>query len=107
MSGFHTHPGPDDPPLPDSYPDPDVVTWLRWADIEYLGLPIRMTVIPGERVIELWELVDKHPVRWMGNVFRIEAIVPLLYLNHKYEQAIPRRAQRDALARIAADFWKS
>ncbi|GAA2310174.1 hypothetical protein GCM10009853_079560 [Glycomyces scopariae] len=97
--------GPDNP-LPSGYPDPEAVGWLRTDEIEFLELHIRMTITPGERIVQLWQLADGHPVSWIGNVFRIDSEPPGLYLNHKFETTL-NRPQRDSLARLAAKFWKS
>ncbi|MFG3342205.1 hypothetical protein [Glycomyces sp. NPDC048151] len=64
-----------------------------------------MTITPGDRIVQLWELVDDHPVRWLGNVFRVESEPPVLYLNFRFGTQIGY-AQRDALARAGAKFWK-
>ncbi len=98
--------GPDTP-LPKGYPDPEAVGWLRTGDVEYLGLHIRMTIKPGDRIVELWELDDGQPVRWLGNVFRVDSEPPGLYLNHQFEQLLKSRPQRDGLAHLAVKFWKS
>jgi hypothetical protein len=98
--------GPDEPALPGGYPDADVVGWIRSEEIEFTGIHIRMTVTPGERIVQLWELADGRPVRWLGNVFRVESEPPGLYLNHRYESRL-NRLQRDTLARTGAKFWKS
>jgi hypothetical protein len=90
--------------LPDGYPDP-AVTWARTEDLEFVGLHIRMTITPGERLVQLWELVDGHPVRWLGLVYRIDAEPPGLRLNYPFEPHFSR-AQRDVLARTGAKFWK-
>ncbi|MEU6250766.1 hypothetical protein [Glycomyces sp. NPDC047010] len=97
--------GPEHP-MPSGYPDPETVGWLRTEEIEFLELHIRMTITPGERIVQLWELKGDRPVSWIGNVFRIDSEPPGLYLNHKHEKGLSR-PQRDALARIAAKFWKS
>jgi hypothetical protein len=97
--------GPDDASLPGGYPDPEVVGWARIEDLEFEGFHIRMTITPGERIVQLWELVDGHPVRWFGNVFRIDSEPPVLYVNYRYESRL-NRAQRDVLARAGAKFWK-
>lgn len=94
------------PPWPSTYPDPEVVPWMRTDDIEFCGLHIRMTIEPGDRIVKLWALERGHPVRWLANAFRLEAVTPCLRLSCKYEQAIPRRS-RDVLAATAAAFWKS
>jgi len=98
--------GPDERPLPGGYPDPAAVGWLRAEDSEFAGLHMRMTITPGENLVQLWELDDGHPVRWIGNVFRVNSEPPALYLNYSYESRISR-AQRDILARDGAKFWKS
>ncbi|WP_146148194.1 hypothetical protein [Glycomyces artemisiae] len=98
--------GPENP-MPDGYPDAEALGWLRTADIEYLGVHIRMTIKPNDRIVELWELDGGRPARWLGNVFRIDAALPGLYLNHKFEAVLKSRTQRDGLAHIAAKFWKS
>ena len=74
-------------------------------DFEFAGLHIRMTITPGERIVQLWELIDGHPVRWLGNVFRIDSEPPVLKLNYRYETVFSRM-QRDVLARTGAKFWK-
>ncbi|HEX2144131.1 MAG TPA: hypothetical protein VHG10_06455 [Glycomyces sp.] len=94
--------GPDARPLPSGYPDPAIA---RSEEFDYLDLHIRMTVTPGERFVQLWELVDDHPARWLGNAFRVDAEPPCLYLTYRFEPHFSR-LQRDALARIAAKFWK-
>lgn len=110
MSSMHGMAGPGmyvpETPLPSGYPDPEAVGWLRAEEIEFLDLHIRMTVTPGERIVQLWELSAGHPVRWIGNVFRIDSEPPGLYLNYKYERTFSR-SQRDSLARLGAKFWKS
>ncbi|MEU6246085.1 hypothetical protein [Glycomyces sp. NPDC047010] len=98
--------GPNEHPLPVGYPDLDAIGWLRVEEIDYLGLAIRMTVTPGERTVQLWELEGGRPVEWIGNVFRIDAEPPCLHLNYKYERILTR-AQREPLARLGAKFWKS
>jgi hypothetical protein len=98
--------GPEERALPAGYPDLAVVGWLRSEDIESAGIHIRLTVTPGEKIVQMWELVEGHPVRWLGNVFRVDAEPPALYLNHSYESRLTR-PQRDALARTGAKFWKS
>ncbi|MCD0442901.1 hypothetical protein LO763_04585 [Glycomyces sp. A-F 0318] len=98
--------GPDEPALPAKYPDPAVVGWIRSEEIEFEGLHIRLTVTPGEKIVQLWELVDGHPVRWLGNVFRVESEPPALSLNHRYQSRI-KHSRRDALARAGVKFWKS
>jgi hypothetical protein len=97
--------GPDKPPLPQGYPDPDTVGWARTDDLEVHDLHIRMTITPGERIVQLWDLQDGHPVRWFGNAFRLESEPPVLYLNYRYDPLLTR-SQRDQLARTAAKFWK-
>lgn len=97
--------GTDERPLPGGYPDPAVVGWARAEDLEFAGFHIRMTITPGERIVQVWELNDGHPVRWLGNVFRVDSERPVLYINYRYEPHVDR-AQRDALARIGAKFWK-
>lgn len=109
MSSMHGMAGPDmsgtdEVSLPSGYPDPDV-GWARTDDLEFAGLHIRMTITPGERIVQLWELTDGHPVRWLGNVFRIDSEPPVLYVNYRYEAHLSR-AQRDVLARTGAKFWK-
>ncbi|MDN3242688.1 hypothetical protein [Glycomyces tritici] len=96
----------DEVSLPDGYPDPEVVGWARTEELEFAGLHMRMTITPGDRIVQLWELVDGHPVRWLGNVFRVESEPPVLKLNYRYEAHFSR-AQRDVLARTGAKFWKS
>lgn len=98
--------GPDEPALPAGYPDLAVVGWLRSEEIEFAGFHIRLTVTPGDKIVQLWEMADGHPVHWLGNVFRVESEPPALKLNYRYE---PRfgRSQRDALARTGAKFWKT
>ncbi|GAA2305107.1 hypothetical protein GCM10009853_072720 [Glycomyces scopariae] len=98
--------GPDERTPPPGYPDLDEIGWLRSEEIQYLGLQIRMTVTPGERVVQLWELEEGHPVSWIGNVFRIDAQPPCLYLNYRYERLFTR-TQREPLAQLGARFWKS
>lgn len=93
-------------PLPDKYPDEAKVGPFRRKDIEYLALPVRMTITPGEVNVALWELNDGHPVQWIGVVFRIDAEPPGIYLNFKYTQRFTW-PQRDELARLAAEFWMS
>ncbi|NUQ90820.1 MAG: hypothetical protein HOQ43_20440 [Glycomyces artemisiae] len=66
-----------------------------------------MTIKPNDRIVEMWELEDGHPARWVGNVFRIDASTPGLYLNHKIEAVLKTRQQRDGLAHLAVEFWKS
>lgn len=110
MSSMHGMAGPemsgtDEAPLPGGYPDPAVVGWARIDDLEIADLHIRMTITPGERIVQLWELVDGHPVCWLGNVFRIDSEPPVLYLNYRFESHLSR-AQRDVLARTGAKFWK-
>jgi hypothetical protein len=97
--------GIDERPLPGGYPDPEEFGWARIEDLEFAGLHIRMTITPGERIVQLWELEEDHPVRWLGNVFRVESEPPVLYVNYRYEKHLSR-AQRDALARTGAKFWK-
>lgn len=97
--------GTDEPSLPGGYPDPAVIGWVRTEDLEFAGLHVRMTITPGERLVQLWELADGHPVRWLGNVFRIDAEPPVLRLNYPYEAKFSR-SRRDALARAGAKFWK-
>jgi hypothetical protein len=97
--------GRDEVSLPDGYPDPEVVGWARTEDLEFAGLHMRMTITPGDRIVQLWELVDGHPVRWLGNVFRVESEPPVLKLNYRYETQL-NRAQRDVVARTGAKFWK-
>lgn len=109
MSSMHGMAGPDmsgndEPSLPGGYPDP-AVDWARTEDVELAGFHIRMTITPGDRIVQLWELVDGHPVRWFGNIFRIDAEPPVLYPNYRYEKQLSR-AQRDVLARTGAKFWK-
>ncbi|MEU6860605.1 hypothetical protein AB0B28_17245 [Glycomyces sp. NPDC046736] len=94
------------PQPPSGYPDASVVGWVRTEDVESAGLHIRMTIAPADRIVQLWELEDGHPVLWLGNAFRIESEPPGLYLNHRYEARLSR-GQRDLLARAAAKFWKS
>lgn len=98
--------GTDEHPLPGGYPDAAAVGWVRTEDTEFAGIHIRMTISPGDRIVEVWETEDGHPVRWLGNVFRIDAEPPGLYLNHRYERLLSR-GQRDLLARAGAKFWKS
>lgn len=98
--------GSDEAPLPKSYPDPDQVGWIREEDLELDGLHIRMTITPGDRIVQLWELGPEGPVRWMGNVFRIDAEPPAIYLNYAFEKAM-KRARREALVLEAAKFWKT
>ena len=98
--------GPDEPTLPHGYPDASAGIWIRYEDIEFAGAPIRFTVNHGDRIVQIWEMVDGHPVRWVGNVFRVEAEPPALYLNHSYEVRLSR-TQRDELARSGVKFFKS
>jgi hypothetical protein len=91
--------------LPSGYPDYDTVG-LRVKETEFHGLHIRMTMTRSIRIVQLWELVDGQPVRWIGNVFRLDSEPPCLYLAHRYESVLAR-PERDALARIAAKVWKS
>lgn len=95
---------PDTPP--EGYPDSATSGLVRVADIEFLGFTLRMTNLPGERFVKLWELEEGAPVHWFGNVFRVHADPPGLYLNYRYEPALDR-FQRDDLARIGAKFWSS
>jgi hypothetical protein len=97
--------GPDEAPLPEGYPDPAVIGWSRTEDLEFAGLHIRMTITPGERIVQLWELVDGRPVHWFGNVFRVDSEPPQLRVYYPYEKRLGR-AQRDVLARAGAKFWK-
>lgn len=97
---------PDDRPLPDGYPDPEKARWVRTEQIEHCGLHIGMTVTPEHRIVQLWELEAGHPVHWLGNVFRVDAEPPCLYLNYRYDKQF-NRSQQASLARIAAKFWKS
>jgi hypothetical protein len=92
--------------LPSGYPDPETVGWLRAEDIEFLDFHIRMTITPGDRIVQLWELEEGRPVRWIGNVFRIDSEPPWLRLTHQYERRF-NRSQRESLARLGAKFWKS
>ncbi|MFB9661575.1 hypothetical protein ACFQS3_02530 [Glycomyces mayteni] len=92
--------------LPSTYPDAEKIGWIRSEDIEHCGLSLRMTITPGDRVVQLWELVDDWPVKWFGNAFRIHADQPGLYLNYEYSQRLTLR-QKDSLARVAAKFWMS
>ncbi|HEX2143334.1 MAG TPA: hypothetical protein VHG10_02380 [Glycomyces sp.] len=96
--------GPNEPTLPGGYPDP-AVGWARMEDLEFADFHIRMTITPGERIVQLWELADGHPVHWFGNVFRIDSEPPVLKVNYRYESRLSR-AQRDLLARTGAKFWK-
>ncbi|THV25962.1 hypothetical protein [Glycomyces paridis] len=98
--------GSDTPPLPGGYPDPAVVGWIRSDDIEFAGFHIRLTITPGSRIVELWITEDGHPVVWLGNAHRVDSEPPGLHVNHSYSKQF-NRAQRDALAREAAKFWKS
>ncbi len=109
MSSMHGLAGPPmsrptEHELPSGYPD--AADWVRAEDIEFGGLPIRMTVAPGERIVELWELREGRPVQWLGNVFRVDAEPPCVYLNHTYERRLHPN-DRAALARRGARFWKS
>lgn len=97
---------PTRPRLPNGYPDPSSSGWVRTEDAEIAGIHIRMTVAPGDRIVELWELVDDEPVRWVGNVYRVDAEPPCVYLNHLFERRL-KRAEADQLARVGAKFWKS
>jgi hypothetical protein len=111
LSSMHGMAGPDmsasdAPPPPSGYPDASTVGWVRTEDFESSGLHIRMTVSPGEKIVQLWELTDGRPVLWLGNAFRVESEPPALYLNHRYE-ALLNRGQRELIARTAAKFWKS
>jgi hypothetical protein len=90
--------------LPKGYPA--APEWVRTEDLEFGGRSIRMTVTPGDRIVELWELSEGRPVQWLGNVFRVDSEPPCVYLNHTYERHLPP-AERAALARIGARFWKS
>jgi hypothetical protein len=90
--------------LPSGYPDP--AGWVRTEDLEFGGISIRMTVAPGERIVELWELEDGRPRQWLGHVFRVDADPPVVRLHHRYEQRL-KPAERIALARVGAKFWKS
>ena len=96
---------PDTPPAP-GYPDYPANSLMRVTDIDFLEFTIRMTVAPTERFVKLWEVEADVPVRWFGNVFRVHADPPCLYLNYKYERALDR-FQRDQLARLAVKFWSS
>ena len=98
--------GPEERALPPEYPDLAVVGWLRSEDIEFADMHIRLTITPGDRLVQLWELLDGHPVHWLGNAFRIDAEPPAIRLNHSYESRFNRH-QREALARTCAKFWKS
>lgn len=95
---------PDTPP--EGYPDSATSSLVRVADIEFQGFALRMTNLPGERFVKLWELEGDVPVHWFANVFRVHADPPGLYLNYRYERALDR-SQRDELARLGAQFWKS
>lgn len=103
MTGPQPH---DDRSLPAGYPDLEKVGWIRESDIEFAGLALRLTINPGERTVQVWELEEGHPIQWLGNAFRLDSEPPGLYLNYKYEQRLTR-PQRDALAHLAAKFWKS
>ncbi len=92
--------------LPTGYPDPSTAGWIRTDDLEFGGLSIRMTVAPGERLVELWELEDGHPRQWLGHVFRLDSEPPVVRLNYVYERRL-KPAERIALARLGAKFWKS
>ena len=110
MSSMDEMAGPDmsgteSPSLPDGYPDPAVTGWARVEDLEFAGFHIRMTITPGERLVQLWELVDGHPVRWLGLVFRVDSEPPVLRLNYPFERRFSR-SQREILARTGAKFWK-
>ena len=92
--------------LPSGYPDSETIG-LRTKEIEFEGLHIRMTMTPAVSIVQLWELADGHPVRWIGNAFRFDSkLPPCLYLAHRYEPVFAR-AQREDLARLAAKYWKS
>ncbi|SDD06001.1 hypothetical protein [Glycomyces harbinensis] len=98
--------GPDETAMPSGYPDPAVLGWVRSEDIESAGIHIRFTVNPGDKIVQMWELVDGRPARWLGNVYRVDAPIPSLYLNYHYEKRF-KRLQREALALAGAKFWKS
>lgn len=111
MSSMHGLAGPEmsrptGPELPSGYPDPANASWVRTEDIEFDGLSIRMTVAPGERIVELWELEDGHPRQWFGHVFRVDAEPPNIRLNYAYERRFDR-TDRIELAHLGAKFWKS
>jgi hypothetical protein len=92
--------------LPSGYPDSETIG-LRTKEIEFEGLHIRMTMTPAVRIVQLWELAGGHPVRWIGNVFRLDSkLPPCLYLAHRYESVFGRD-RREALAGLAARYWKS
>lgn len=97
---------PTEQRLPKGYPDPTAAGWVRTEDLELGGIHIRMTAAPGERIVELWELEDGWPQRWLGNVFRVDSEPPCVYLNHTYERRL-QPAERRSLARVGAKFWKS
>ncbi|MCD0442824.1 hypothetical protein LO763_04195 [Glycomyces sp. A-F 0318] len=93
---------PDAPP--EGYPDVAASGLVRVADIEFLEFKLQMTTVLGERFVKVWELEEGVPARWFGNVFRVDAEPPGLYLNYRYERMLDR-FQRDQLARLGAEFW--
>lgn len=95
----------DEGSLPDGYPDPEVLGWARIDDFEFAGLHIRMTITPGDKIVQVWELEDGRPVTWIGNVFRVDSEPPILYANYHYEKRLSR-SERDVIARTGAKFWK-
>ncbi|WP_157930412.1 hypothetical protein [Glycomyces xiaoerkulensis] len=88
------------------YPDPTNSGWVRTEELEVSGFHIRMTVAPGEKIVELWELVDGEPGRWFGNVFRLDTKTPSHYLNYELDKHLGR-AEREMLVSRASKFWKS
>lgn len=95
---------PSEQGLPTGYPDP--ADWVRTEDLELGGIHVRMTVAPGDRIVELWELEDGKPREWLGHVFRVDSEPPCLRLAFAYEQRLKTSA-RMFLAREGARFWKS
>ncbi|WP_460544585.1 hypothetical protein [Glycomyces halotolerans] len=91
---------------PKGYPDPTNSGWVRTEDLEFSGFHIRLTAAPGEKIVEVWELVDGEPSRWFGNVIRMDARSPSSYLNFEFEKRLTR-AERDSLIARATKFWKS
>ncbi|MCD0445896.1 hypothetical protein LO763_19995 [Glycomyces sp. A-F 0318] len=96
---------PEERALPATYPDPAIIGWIRSEDIEAADIHLRMTITPGDKLVQLWELDGDHPVRWLGNVFRIDAELPVVRLHYRYASRFDR-AQHERIARAAARFWK-
>ncbi|THV33611.1 hypothetical protein [Glycomyces buryatensis] len=97
---------PTPPSRPRGYPDPSSAGWIRIEDLQIADLNLRMTTAITDQIVQIWDLNDGEPTRWVGNVFRIDTRAPCLYLNYVYEKRFSQ-VDADHLTSTAVKFWQS